>query len=140
MQSWHSWLAGACDARRVPLHAARRYDSIQQARVQPKQQEKLQRQSKYISQLKDQAEARKREEVRRSAGAACRTCRRAPQPAQVGVPCVCPPAQDIRFERRQLKERIAEDHLYEGKDKFITSAYRKKLEEDKKWQEQQKLK
>lgn len=47
--------------------------------------------------------------------------------------------QDIRFERRQLKERQTEDHLYEGKDKFITGAYRKKLEEDKKWQEAERL-
>lgn len=44
----------------------------------------------------------------------------------------------MRFERRQLKERQQEDHLFEGKDKFITSAYRKKLEEDKKWVEDQK--
>lgn len=48
--------------------------------------------------------------------------------------------QDIRFERRQLKERQQEDHLFEGKDKFITSAYRKKLEEDKKWMEDQQRK
>jgi hypothetical protein len=37
-----------------------------------------------------------------------------------------------------LKERQQEDHLFEGKDKFITSAYRRKLEEDKKWVEGQK--
>jgi len=48
--------------------------------------------------------------------------------------------QDVRFERRLLKERQQEDHLFEGKDKFITSAYRKKLEEDKKWVEDQKQK
>jgi len=48
--------------------------------------------------------------------------------------------QDVRFERRLLKERQQEDHLFEGKDKFITSAYRKKLEEDKKWVEAQKQK
>lgn len=47
-------------------------------------------------------------------------------------------SQDVRYERRLLKERQQEDYLFEGKDKFITSAYRKKLEEDKKWVEDQK--
>lgn len=28
---------------------------------------------------------------------------------------------------------LQEDHLYEGKERFVTSAYRKKLEEDAKW-------
>jgi coiled-coil domain-containing protein 55 len=46
--------------------------------------------------------------------------------------------QEIRYERRLLKERQVEDHLFEGKEKFVTAAYRKKLEEDKKWQEEQK--
>jgi coiled-coil domain-containing protein 55 len=32
-----------------------------------------------------------------------------------------------------LKERVAEDALFEDKDKFVTSAYRRKLEEDRKW-------
>lgn len=40
----------------------------------------------------------------------------------------------------QLKERQKEDHMYDNTEKFITSAYRRKLEEDKKWQESQKLK
>lgn len=48
-------------------------------------------------------------------------------------------AQEIRFERRQLKDRQQEDHLYEGKEKFVTAAYKKKLEEDRKWVEQEKL-
>lgn len=39
------------------------YDSIQAARVAPKQQDKMQRQSKYISSLLDQAAQRKREQV-----------------------------------------------------------------------------
>lgn len=30
--------------------------------------------------------------------------------------------------------------MYDNTEKFITSAYRRKLEEDKKWQESQKLK
>jgi hypothetical protein len=40
-----------------------RYDSIQASRVIPKQQEKIERKSRYIAQLKDQADHRKREEV-----------------------------------------------------------------------------
>ncbi|GFH07350.1 uncharacterized protein HaLaN_02137, partial [Haematococcus lacustris] len=47
---------------------------------------------------------------------------------------------DIRYERVLLKERKAEDHLFEGKEKFVTAAYRKKLEEDKKWAEEQQKK
>lgn len=38
------------------------YDSIQEARVQPKQQEKLARKSRYIGGLLDKAEERKREQ------------------------------------------------------------------------------
>jgi len=47
--------------------------------------------------------------------------------------------QDVRFERRQLKEREQEDHLFEDKEKFVTSAYRRKLEEDQKWVDEQKI-
>lgn len=36
---------------------------MQAARVLPKQQEKIERKSRYIAQLKEQAEQRKREEV-----------------------------------------------------------------------------
>ncbi|KAG2427194.1 hypothetical protein HXX76_010912 [Chlamydomonas incerta] len=81
------------------------YDSMQAARAAPKQQDKVQRQSKYIASLLDQAQARKRE-------------------------------QDVLYERRMVKEREAEDHLYEGKERFVTGAYRRKLEEDKKWAEE----
>ena len=45
---------------------------------------------------------------------------------------------DVAFERRTLKERQQEDHLFEDKEKFVTAAYRRKLEEDKKWQEAEK--
>ncbi|KAG2482546.1 hypothetical protein HYH03_018537 [Edaphochlamys debaryana] len=83
------------------------YDSIQQARVEPKQKDKVERQSKYIASLLEQANARKRE-------------------------------QDVLYERRMVKERQQEDHLYEDKEKFVTSAYRRKLEEDKKWQEEER--
>eukprot|EP00878_Enallax_costatus_P018959 GHUV01019986.1.p1 GENE.GHUV01019986.1~~GHUV01019986.1.p1 ORF type:complete len:316 (+),score=157.86 GHUV01019986.1:692-1639(+) len=48
--------------------------------------------------------------------------------------------EDITYERRLLKDRQKEDHMFDNEEKFITSAYRKKLEEDKKWIENQKLK
>lgn len=85
------------------------YDSMQQAIVQPKQQDKLERKSKYIATLMDHAEQRKRE-------------------------------QDVMYERKMIKERQQEDHLFEDKERFVTSAYRKKLEEDKKWLEKEKQK
>jgi len=44
------------------------------------------------------------------------------------------------IDAMQLKERQKEDHLYENQEKFITSAYRRKLEDDNKWQESQRLK
>ena len=47
--------------------------------------------------------------------------------------------QDIIYERRLLKEREKEDHLYGDKEKFVTAAYRKKLEEDRKWLEEEKI-
>ncbi len=39
-----------------------------------------------------------------------------------------------------VKERQQEDHLYEDKERFVTSAYRRTLEEDKKWQEVERQK
>jgi len=47
---------------------------------------------------------------------------------------------DISYERRLLKERLKEDHLYADKDKFVTAAYRAKLEQDAKWLAEDKLK
>ncbi|KAK0603059.1 hypothetical protein LWI29_000993 [Acer saccharum] len=46
---------------------------------------------------------------------------------------------DIIYERKLAKERNNEEHLYADKDKFVTSAYRKKLEEREKWEAQQRL-
>ena len=40
---------------------------------------------------------------------------------------------------RLLKERQAEDHLFGDKDKFVTAAYKKKLEEDQKWLAEEKI-
>lgn len=46
---------------------------------------------------------------------------------------------EIAYERKLAKERSKEDHLYEGKDKFVTSAYKKKLAEQAKWLEEERL-
>ncbi|CAK0786621.1 hypothetical protein CVIRNUC_009835 [Coccomyxa viridis] len=47
--------------------------------------------------------------------------------------------QDIIYERGLLKERQAEDHLFGDKDKFVTAAYKKKLEEDQMWLAEEKI-
>ena len=46
------------------------------------------------------------------------------------------------FERncRQVKERQVEDHLFGDKEKFVTAAYKKKLQEEQLWEAQQKIK
>ena len=40
---------------------------------------------------------------------------------------------------RLLKDRKTEDHLFGDKDKFVTAAYKKKLEEDQKWLAEEKI-
>lgn len=47
--------------------------------------------------------------------------------------------QNIIYEKNLLKERKKEDHLYGDKEKFVTSAYRKKLEEEARWTAEEKL-
>lgn len=47
--------------------------------------------------------------------------------------------QEIIYERKLAKERSKEDHLYAGKDKFVTGAYKKKLAEQAKWMEEERL-
>jgi hypothetical protein len=47
--------------------------------------------------------------------------------------------REIVFERKIAKERSQEDHLYADKDKFVTRAYKNKLEEQAKWQEEERL-
>ena len=37
------------------------------------------------------------------------------------------------MNRNKIKEREKEDAMYEGKEKFITNAYKRKLEADRKW-------
>lgn len=45
--------------------------------------------------------------------------------------------QEIIYERRLLKEREREDHLYGDKDKFLTTAYKQKLQEQAQWLEEE---
>ncbi|KAL6885850.1 hypothetical protein ACP4OV_010111 [Aristida adscensionis] len=84
------------------------FDEMKEKAARPKMQDKVVRESKYIAQLKEKAEQRKRE-------------------------------QDIIYERKLQKERSKEDHLFADKDKFVTSAYRKKLEEQQKWLEEERM-
>lgn len=42
-------------------------------------------------------------------------------------------------ERNIAKERSKEDHLYSDKDKFVTSAYKRKLAENARWMEEERL-
>ncbi|XP_073013468.1 uncharacterized protein [Typha latifolia] len=46
---------------------------------------------------------------------------------------------EIVYERKLLKERSKEDHLFAEKEKFVTSAYKKKLAEQAKWLEEERL-
>ena len=46
--------------------------------------------------------------------------------------------QDRIYERVQLKERQKDDALYGDKEKFVTGAYKRKLQEAKKWDEEDK--
>lgn len=47
--------------------------------------------------------------------------------------------QEIVYERQLAKERNKEDHLYADKEKFVTAAYKKKLAEQAKWLEEERL-
>lgn len=46
---------------------------------------------------------------------------------------------EIVYERKLAKERSQEDHLFADKDKFVTSAYKRKLAEQEKWKEEERL-
>lgn len=46
---------------------------------------------------------------------------------------------EVIYERKLLKERSKDDHLYADKEKFVTSAYKKKLAEQAKWLEEERL-
>nr|GMD35562.1 nuclear speckle splicing regulatory protein 1-like [Ipomoea batatas] len=45
----------------------------------------------------------------------------------------------IIYERKLAKERTKDDHLFADKDKFLTSAYKKKLQEQEKWMQEERL-
>lgn len=47
--------------------------------------------------------------------------------------------QEIVYERKLAKERDKDDHLFADKDKFVTSAYKKKLAEQAMWLEEERL-
>jgi hypothetical protein len=47
-------------------------------------------------------------------------------------------AQEMVMERKIQKEQAAEAHLYGDKEKFVTGAYKRKLAEDAKWQEEER--
>lgn len=46
---------------------------------------------------------------------------------------------EVVYERKLAKERSKDDHLFADKDKFITSAYKKKLAEQAMWLQEEKL-
>ncbi|KAI4304762.1 hypothetical protein MLD38_040233 [Melastoma candidum] len=46
---------------------------------------------------------------------------------------------EIIYERKLTKERNKEDHLYADKDKFVTGAYKRKLAEQQKWLEEERM-
>lgn len=48
--------------------------------------------------------------------------------------------QEILKEKRLEKERAAEEHIYGTQETFVTSAYRKKMEEEQKWKMDQERK
>lgn len=46
---------------------------------------------------------------------------------------------DIIYERKLAKERSKEDHLFADKEKYVTGAYKKQLEERQRWTREQAL-
>ncbi|CAD5165849.1 unnamed protein product [Musa acuminata subsp. malaccensis] len=46
---------------------------------------------------------------------------------------------EIVYERKLLKERSKDDHLFADKEKFVTNAYKKKLAEQAKWLDEERL-
>ncbi|XP_077241341.1 uncharacterized protein LOC143881894 [Tasmannia lanceolata] len=46
---------------------------------------------------------------------------------------------EIVYERKIAKERSKDDHLFADKEKFVTSGYKKKLAEQAKWFEEERL-
>ncbi|XP_065017797.1 uncharacterized protein LOC135644251 [Musa acuminata AAA Group] len=51
----------------------------------------------------------------------------------------CKREHEIVYERKLLKERSKDDHLFADKEKFVTGAYKKKLAEQAKWLDEERL-
>ncbi len=81
--------------------------SARGGKKEKQREEKMQRQSKYIADLKSKATEREKE-------------------------------QEMVLERKMVRDAKKEEHLYGEKEKFITSSYRKKMEEEKEWKEREK--
>ena len=67
-------------------------------------------------------------------------CKATNTPPAISISCVL--TQDVTrllLASRLAKERSAEDHLFGDKEKFVTAAYKKKLEEEKQWLAEEKL-
>ncbi|KAG9156043.1 hypothetical protein Leryth_012110 [Lithospermum erythrorhizon] len=47
--------------------------------------------------------------------------------------------REVVYEKKLAKERTQEDHLYADKDKFVTGAYKRKLAEQAKWLQEERL-
>lgn len=47
--------------------------------------------------------------------------------------------QEIVYERKLAKERSKDEHQYQDKEKFVTGAYKRKLAEQAKWVEEERL-
>lgn len=47
--------------------------------------------------------------------------------------------KEIVYERKLAKDRDKDEHRFADKDKFVTSAYKKKLAEQAKWLEEERL-
>ncbi|CAN8247066.1 unnamed protein product [Cochlearia groenlandica] len=46
---------------------------------------------------------------------------------------------EIVYERKLAKEREQDEHLYSDKERFVTGAYKRKLEEQKKWLAEERI-
>ncbi|KAI3914887.1 hypothetical protein MKX01_018056 [Papaver californicum] len=46
---------------------------------------------------------------------------------------------EVVYERKLAKERSKDDHLFADKEKYVTSAYKKKLAEQAKWLEEERI-
>lgn len=114
------------------------YDAIQEARDIPRRQEKLQRKSRYIEGLLGghllgviHGHCFGVVDLYESPNSSNHLTEKAEERKR---------EQDVLYEKQLLKEREAEDHLFGSKERFVTAAYKKKLEEDRRILEEQRRK